>query len=100
MLGKFVTLARVAKTQGRRGEVAVEVHSDVPDRFQQGMQLWALPQQGDRRELRIEEFWPHKNYLVLKFAGIESISEAETLIGSELQVPESDRAVLGGMYGG
>ena len=30
----------------------------------------------------------------MKFAGIDSISDAETLIGSELQVPRSERAQL------
>ena len=72
------------------------MHSDVPDRFQQGMRLWALPKEGDgpRRELKIEELWPHKGYLVLKFEGVDSISEAETLIGSELQVPARERSRL------
>jgi 16S rRNA processing protein RimM len=32
--------------------------------------------------------------MVLKFEGVESISEAEALIGSELQVPEDERAAL------
>jgi 16S rRNA processing protein RimM len=86
----------VLKTQGRRGEVATELHSDVPDRFQQGMRLWALPKDGDgsRRELKIEELWPHKGYLVLKFEGVGSISDAETLIGCELQVPARERSKL------
>ena len=47
-----------------------------------------------RRELKIEELWPHKGYLVLKFEGVDSISEAETLIGCELQVPASERSKL------
>ena len=92
---EFVTLARVVKTQGRIGEVAAEVHSDVPDRFAAGMKLSALNNTGEsRREVQIEELWPHKGVLVLKFAGIDSISDAETLIGSELQVPRSERAQL------
>jgi 16S rRNA processing protein RimM len=84
----------VRKTQGRRGEVAVELHSDVPERFRVGMRLFALAQGNSRRELQIEGFWPHKADLVLKFAGIDSISDAETLIGCELQVPRSERARL------
>jgi 16S rRNA processing protein RimM len=84
----------VRKTQGRRGEVAVELHSDVPDRFRVGLKLFALAQDGNRRELQIEEFWPHKGDLVLKFAGIDSISDAEILVGCELQVPGSERARL------
>jgi len=54
------------KTQGRRGEVAVEVHTDVPDRFQPGMKLSALADDGSRRELEVQEAWPHKGSLVLK----------------------------------
>src|ERR1700719_2380533 len=93
--GDFITLARVVKTQGRRGEVAGEILSDVPDRFALGMKLLALPRNGERRrELEIEELWPHKGLLVLKFAGVDSISEAEALVGCELQVPNSQRSEL------
>ena len=59
------------------------------------MRLWALAADGSRRELEVEELWPHKSYLVLKFAAVDSISDAESLIGSELQVPEAERAALG-----
>lgn len=58
------------------------------------MQLSALLEDGSRRVLKVEELWPHKGLLVLKFAGIDSISDAETLIRSELQVPREERAEL------
>lgn len=93
-MNEFITLARVVKAQGRHGEVAVEVHSDVPDRLHQGLRLLALTEDGSRRELKIEDAWPHKNFVVLKFAGVDSISEAEPLVGCELQVPRSERAQL------
>jgi 16S rRNA processing protein RimM len=94
--GEFITLARVVKTQGRRGEVANEILSDIPGRFSIGMCLFALLQEPDgrRRELEVEELWPHKGLLVLKFAGVDSISDAEALIGCELQVPRSQRSAL------
>jgi 16S rRNA processing protein RimM len=91
----------VAKTQGRHGEVAVELHSDVPGRLHPGMRVLALAAEkprsneaGARRELKIEDAWPHKSYVVLKFAGVDSISDAEPLVGSELQVPRSERAAV------
>ena len=90
----FITLARVVKTQGRHGEVAVEVHSDVPDRFTESMKLQALDRSEGRRELQVESLWPHKGLLVLKFRGIDSITDAEGLIGSELQVPRVERSAL------
>jgi 16S rRNA processing protein RimM len=96
---EFITLARVVKTQGRRGEVAAEIHTDIPDRFSAGMAVLALPPTESaspeaRRQLEVEQIWPHKGLLVLKFLGVDSISEAESLIGCELQVPSSERAVL------
>jgi 16S rRNA processing protein RimM len=84
----------VAKTQGRLGEVAVEVHSAVPGRLHAGLRVFALPKHGGRRELKIEDAWPHKDWLVLKFGGVDSISDAEPLVGSELQVPLNERAAL------
>jgi len=98
--GEFITLARVVKTQGRHGEVAAEMHSDVPGRFATGMKLFALPRAGglneqdSRRELEVEGFWPHKGLIVLKFRGVDSMSDAELLIGSELQIPSAERGDL------
>jgi len=97
---EFITLARVVKTQGRHGEVAAEVHSDIPDRFAAGMKLLALGKsalgenEDTRREFEVEDVWPHKGLVVLKFRGVDSMSDAELLVGAELQVPRSQRAEL------
>jgi 16S rRNA processing protein RimM len=99
-IGEFITLARVVKTQGRHGEVAAEIHSDVPGRFAAGMKLFALPkpegaaEKAARRELEVEDLWPHKGLVVLKFRGVDTMNDAELLIGSELQVPSAQRAEL------
>jgi 16S rRNA processing protein RimM len=58
------------------------------------MRLWALGKDGQRREVQVEELWPHKGMLVLKFEGVETISDAEQLVGAELQLPTSERAEL------
>lgn len=49
---------------------------------------------GTRRRLKLESSWPHKGQIVLKFAGIDSISDAEKLVGCELQIPATERATL------
>jgi 16S rRNA processing protein RimM len=72
----------------------VELHTGVPDRFRQDMRLWALGKDGQRREVTVEDVWAHKSFLVLKFQGIETISDAEPLVGAELQLPRSERAEL------
>ena len=100
---EFVTIARVSKTQGRRGEVAATLLTDFPELFATRKKLFALggsAAQGGtsgsaRRKLDLDEHWFHKGMVVLKFAGVDSISDAETLVGSEIQVPRSERAALG-----
>src|SRR3954469_12087752 len=89
---EFITIARVVKTQGRHGEVAAELHTDFPEKFAERKKLFALDADGKRRELQLVEHWPHKSYVVLKFAGVDSISDAEALVGSEIQVPREQRA--------
>ncbi len=88
------------KPQGRRGEVAVELHTSFPERFVAGLKLQALAADGKRRELQIEDVWPHKGRMVLKFAGVDSIDDAGTLAGCELQVSLAERVVIepGGVY--
>lgn len=80
--------------QGRRGEVAAELHTSFPERFAERHELSGLAKDGSRRELQLEEHWFHKGHVVLKFAGVESISDAERLAGMELQIPAEQRAEL------
>ena len=82
------------KPQGRRGEVLAELHTDFPERFAERRELSGLAADGSRRELKLEEHWFHKGGVVLKFAGVDSIGEAEHLAGLELQVPAEERSKL------
>lgn len=90
----FVTIARVLGPQGRRGEVAAELHTSFPDLFAARTELSGLAADGSRCELQLEEHWFHKGHVILKFAGVESISDAERLSRMELQIPAEQRAEL------
>lgn len=91
---EFVAVARIVRPQGRRGEVAAEILTDFPERLTQLQQArLALPgQPWDPVEL--EDAWPHKGRIILKFAGVDSITEAERLRGMDVLVPRAERAVL------
>lgn len=97
---EYVTIARVAKTQGRRGEVGCVVYTDFPEKFAERNRVFlrdakaAAADGRERRALIVEEHWFHKGMVVLKFRGVDSITEAEALIGQEVQIPESERAEL------
>ena len=89
----FVTVARVVRSQGRRGEVAAELLTDFPERFAQRRKLFAVGA-GGRRELELESHWLHKGGVVLKFRGVDSIAAAEALAGCEIQIRREERAAL------
>ena len=52
------------------------------------------PRTANERPLLLEEHWFHKGGVVLKFAGVDSISDAEQLAGWEVQIPREQRARL------
>jgi 16S rRNA processing protein RimM len=93
---EFITIAKVTKTQGRKGEVAATLFTNFPERFTSRRRLFGLIDAGknQRQELDLEDHWLHKGQVVLKFAGIDTISQAETLLGWEIQIPRSERAQL------
>src|SRR5438270_8885016 len=90
----FITIAKVIKTQGRQGEVAAMLYTDFPERFATRRRLLLLDAKDQRQEMEIENHWFHKGQVVLKFKGVDSINDAEVLIGCEVQVPRADRSQL------
>jgi 16S rRNA processing protein RimM len=92
----WVWLARIRHPQGRKGEVLAEILTDFPERFPQRKHLWLIPEKGSvsPREVELIHHWPHKRGIVLHFAGIDSISTAETLAGLIVAIPRSERATL------
>ncbi|HEY6273642.1 MAG TPA: ribosome maturation factor RimM [Terriglobales bacterium] len=91
---EFITIAKVTKAQGRKGEVAASLFTDFPERFAARKRLYALDGRGRRAAMELEDHWLHKGGVVLKFVGVDSISHAETLVGCEIQIPLAERAAL------
>ncbi|MGH9454476.1 MAG: ribosome maturation factor RimM, partial [Terriglobia bacterium] len=84
----------MVKPQGRRGEVAAEILTDFPDRFQALKEAFLENPASDPKPVRIESAWPHKGRVVLKFLGVDSIDQAEALRGLHLLIPKSQRMPL------
>lgn len=93
---EFVLLARLIRAQGRQGEVIADILTDFPERFAERRRVWLLPRDvgGAPREAEIERHWLHKGRVVLKFVGVDSISDAAVLSGSRVAIPREQRAPL------
>ncbi|MGH9338477.1 MAG: ribosome maturation factor RimM [Acidobacteriota bacterium] len=89
----FVTIARIVKTRGIKGEVAAELLTDFPERFESVTEVRILRQDREYRE-EIEAFWFHQGRVILKFRGRNSPEEVSELVWGDVQVPESLRPEL------
>ncbi len=91
---ELVIVARVAKPRGVKGEVAADLLTDFPERFEGLEELIAVFPGGRRTRLALEGHWFHGDRVVLKLEGYDSPEDASALAGCELAVPESEAVEL------
>lgn len=93
----WTILARLIRPQGRHGEILADILTDFPERFQDRRHLFLVPSEtspSPLRETELQNYWLHKGRVVLKFAGIDSIDDANALRGLMVAIPASERAPL------
>lgn len=82
----FVTIGRVTAPHGVRGEVRVLPMTDFPERFD-GLRKIFLASRQEREARTIEAVRWHKQFVLIKFEGINFRDEAANLRGRLVQVP-------------
>jgi 16S rRNA processing protein RimM len=87
---RYVSIARLIRSRGNRGELVCEDLSDDPARFTEGKRVFVRDSRDQRSEYSIEKVWYHKGRLILKFGGIDTISDAEGLRGFDVQLSEDE----------
>jgi 16S rRNA processing protein RimM len=88
-LPESVAVGRVLRPHGVRGEVAVQVLSDVPGRFDPGSRVVGVREGAPSVTLVVAASRPHKTGAVVRFEGFEDPDQAEELRGLDLEVPRS-----------
>jgi 16S rRNA processing protein RimM len=86
----WVCAGRLIRARGNRGELVAEVYSAQPGRAGR-LTVVRLEKKGIGRLAQVERVWHHNGRPILKFAGIDSISEAETWAGADVLVDASAR---------
>ena len=80
-----VLVGRVTRAHGVKGEVAVLVLTEVPERFDPGRVVYLE----DGRALRVTAARPHRGRLLVAFDGVRDRDAAEALVRRDLVVPGS-----------
>jgi 16S rRNA processing protein RimM len=107
---QWIVLAHILRPQGRKGEVLAELYTDFPDRFVQHPSVWLatpgfdgsaalpLPAAGQPQAVEVAAHWlplgKNAGRIVLHFAGVHTIEQAEKLSGKEVVVPRTERLPL------
>lgn len=92
-------MARILRPQGRRGEVAAEILTDFPERLTKLSSVFLWDGRSDPRLVSVRGCWLSRSrggQAIFHFEGADSISDAEKLVGLEVQIPLSHRAPLPG----
>jgi len=99
----WIVLAHLLRPQGRKGEVLAELLTDFPERFEEKTRVFLAPsgfdgEESAARAAEVAAFWlpvgKNEGRIVLHFAGIETISDAETIAGLDVLVPREERVAL------
>ena len=101
-----VVVARIHTPHGVRGELSVEVLSEVPERFARGSQLWLVPAagvtgDGPERRVRVANLRSGAGIkMLLTLDGVDSREAADLLRGATLEVDQKDvpAAPVGAYY--
>jgi 16S rRNA processing protein RimM len=99
---KFVTVARILRARGNKGEVAAELLTDFPEHLKTRTEIFLAVDSGCSRtsaprKVAVRSFWidqNHPGYCVFHFEDINSIDDAEKLRELDVQIPWEQRAVL------
>ncbi len=91
----YLAVGKIVGVHGLQGELKVELYTDFPERFEEGISLWAG--RGGKDELQavtISSARPHKNLMLLRLAQVASREAGEALRGTWLFVGEDEAVEL------
>lgn len=87
---EMITIAKTVKTRGLRGELAADLLTDFPERFDNLERIFAVCADGKISELELEKFWFQKGRVILKFKDVDSIEAAEVWRNCDICIPETE----------
>ncbi len=93
---RFVAIARIVRPQGRRGEVAAEILTDFPARFDHLRHVFLEHPDRPPDSFRVESARMHKGRVILKFSGVDSIDGADRLRSLHVLIRREERTELCG----
>ena len=95
MMKQFLEIAKIVATQGIRGEVRCQYFCDAPEVLCEFDTLYLGK---EKKDVHITRSYVHKNVVVLKIEGIDTIEQAKPYIGKMLFMNREDAELPEDVY--
>jgi len=93
MTEDLITIGRITKHQGNKGEVRVMPLTDYPERFEL-LERVVLEKDSQQQEVIIESLRYHKQFVILKFVGFDDIGAAIELKDALIKIAPEEAIEL------
>lgn len=93
---QFLETAKIVATHGIRGEVRCQYFCDSAEFLCEFEELY-LDKNGEK-PVEIARAYPHKNVVIMKIDGIDTVEDAQKLIGKTLYMDRDDVELDEGVY--
>ncbi|MBN1592689.1 MAG: 16S rRNA processing protein RimM [Candidatus Coatesbacteria bacterium] len=85
----YCTIGRIVKTHGIRGEVKITPMTDFPERFVEREVVFLEPPFEPLRMI-VSSIRAHKDSFLVKFEGVDTMSDAANLVNKFVRIPEAE----------
>ena len=95
MKKQFLEIGKIVATQGIRGEVRAQYYCDSAEVL---CDFDTLYFDKGKTQINVTRAYPHKNIVVMKIEGIDTIEQAQPIIGKILYMDREDAELEEGLY--
>lgn len=92
---QFLEIAKIVAVHGLRGEVRCQYYCDSAEVLCEFDELYF---DKGKTAVKIERAYPHKNVVIMRLEGVDSIEKAQPLVGKMLYLDRNDAELEEGLY--
>lgn len=92
---QFLEIAKIVATQGIRGEVRCQYYCDSPEVLCEFDELYLNK---GAKPVHVVRAYPHKNVVIMRIEGVDTVEKAQTLIGKLLYIDRDDAELDDDLY--
>lgn len=90
----FIFIGILGKTIGTQGVISIVPWSSFPERYEQLPEMFLTKEKCVPKKLTVEQIVKNGKKIGVKFAGVESIEEAEKLCGYRITIKQEQKFTL------